>query len=241
MAPDKRKVSLSSSGSYARSPARKRPSNRNPEGLLKKLLIIFCLLGLIAVGANVKFLLDTSAEIREHIETGPDQQVKRTIGQPEDSVTILQASRQRIVILLGITVICFGSVVYLFFKRVVVPLNLVTQIAGELSRGNLSVSALRNPHGDLGDLGVALNDLAANFQEVLLLMGTTVGNCSSTVERIEKALETRSAASLDDIREQLENIKTDLVLLRSLVQEFEFYQTRFDGQKVVSDNIGREC
>jgi methyl-accepting chemotaxis protein len=131
-------------------------------------------------------------------------------------------------------------VVYLFVKRIVVPLNLVTQIAKDLSRGNLSVSALKNPHGDVGELGAALNDLAANFQEILLLMGTTVGNSSSTVEKIERALETPNAASRDEIREQLEDLRKDLNLLRSLVHEFEFYQTRFDGQKVVSDSIGRE-
>jgi len=240
MAPEKRKVSQFSSRSDGTSHPGKRSSTRNPEGLLKRLLIIFCLLGLIVVGVNLKFLLDTSAEISKHMETSLHPPAKSTIGAPTESLATLQAARKRIAILLGITVICFGSVVYLFVKRVVVPLNLVTQIAKDLSIGDLSVSALRNPHGDVGELGAALNDLAANFQEILLLMGTTVGNSSSTVEKIEKALETPDAASRDEIRQQLENLKKDLNLLCSLVQEFEFYQIRFDGQKVVSDNIGRE-
>lgn len=240
MAPEQRKAGRFSSRSDGTSHPGNRSSTRNPEGLLKRLLIIFCLLGLIALGANVKFLLDTSAEIGKHVETGLAPSAKLTVGATIESLATLQAAEKRIALLLGITFLCFGSMVYLFVKRVVVPLNLVTQIAKDLSRGDLSVTALSNPHGDVGELGAALNDLAANFQEILLLMGTTVGNSCSIVARIESTLETADGASHDEIRKQLENLRKDLSLLRSLVQEFKYYQIHFDGQKVVSDNMGRE-
>ncbi|MDQ7781542.1 MAG: HAMP domain-containing protein [Desulfomonilaceae bacterium] len=240
MAPEKRKVSPFSSGSDAASFSGKRLSTRNSQGLLRRLLIFFCLLGLIAVGVNVKILLDTNAEIHRHMETGPKEAAKQTIGAAPDSVATLQAVRTRIAVLLGTIVVCFGFILYFFVKRVVLPLNRVTKITQDMSRGNLSVSALRNPHGDVGELGAALNDLAANFQEVLLLLGTTVGKSSIAVESIEKALEKDGEVSRDEVRKHLEDLRKDLLLLRSLVQDFDFYQTHFDGQKVVSDNIGRE-
>ncbi|MFH1114271.1 MAG: HAMP domain-containing protein [Pseudomonadota bacterium] len=240
MAPEERKAGPFSSGNDATSFLRKRPSTRNSHGVLQRLLIIFCLLGLTAVGVNVKFLLDTRAEMNRQIEAGPGGTAERTAGNREDVSATLPAAANRLAVLLGITVICFGCVVYLFLRRVVIPFNLATRTARDLSRGNLSVSVRSNPHGEAGELGEALNDLAANFQEVLLLMGTTVGNSFSAIERIEKALEAEHPACNGEIGKQLEKVKKDLVQLRSLVHEFDFYQTRFDGQKVVSENTGRE-
>ncbi len=240
MAPEERKTGPFSSGNDVTSLLGKRPSTRNSQGVLKRLLIIFCLLGATAVGVNVKFLVDTRAEISRHTEMGPGETAERFVGTRGGGPVTPSAAGTRLGVLLGITVICFGCVIFLFLSRVVIPFNLVTRTARDLSRGNLSVSALRNPHGDIGELGEALNDLAANFQEVLLLLGTTVGSSFSAVERIEEALKSKSAGSDHEIRKQLEKIEKDLVLLRSLVHEFDFYQTRFDGEKVVSENTERE-
>lgn len=217
-----------------------RPSLRNPDGLLRRLLIIFCVLGLIAVGVHVKFFIDVSADIQSYVTDVPAQVAGSSAAAGGTGITALQTVKNQMAILLGITVVCFGAVLYLFVRRVVVPLNVLAQTAKDISKGNLSVSARKNPHNDVGELGEVLNDVAANLQEVLLLTGTTVGNSFSAVEKIQEALAAPGGATEDELQEQLHVLRQDLELLSSLVQEFDFYQTRFDGRKVVPDHTGRE-
>ena len=45
-------------------------------------------------------------------------------------------------------------------------------------------------------------------------------------------MEMRQGAT-ENLQEQLQAIKQDLELLSSVMREFEFYHTRFDGRKVV--------
>jgi methyl-accepting chemotaxis protein len=238
MAPEQSTGSQCPHGRDLGSPRGKRSSPRKSDRLLKRLLLIFSLLGLIAVGVNVKFLLDVSAELKSSVGTTMDKVAETNIGKDRQSVNTLVTSRKRIAILLVLTVVCFGTVIYLFVRRIVIPLDRVTRTAQEMAIGDLSVSALRNPHRDVAELGEALNDLAANFQEVLLLMGTTVGNSLATHERIKKILNVPNGASPDELQSRLDDLRKDLELLSSLVKEFNFYQTRFDGRKVVPENTG---
>lgn len=201
--------------------------------LTKKLAVLFFLLALAAVAVNFKFMMDLSPDLTG--KTGTD--IRQ--GLHSDGATVSEgpvsqyAYRNRMAFLLGMMVLCFGSIIYLFVKRVVLPLNSVEVAAREMSRGNLSVALSTNPGGEIGSLGKAISDLAANYQEVLLLTGATAGNSILAVERIENLLGQQGQASNEELREQVRVIKKDLETLSSLVKDFEFYHARFDGRKVV--------
>ena len=136
-------------------------------------------------------------------------------------------------VLLAVMVLCFGSIVYLFFRNVTVPLAGLTRATRRMSRGDLSATVQVHSENDFEEIAQTINDMAANFQEVLLLMGTTVGNLQSSVEEIERLIESDNAACSESLRKQVHAIKRDLELLSSVMREFEFYHTRFDGRKVV--------
>jgi nitrate/nitrite-specific signal transduction histidine kinase len=124
--------------------------------------------------------------------------------------------------------------VYLYYRRVAVPLEGLTRAAKRMSRGELSATVQVHPKHDFREIAQVINDMAANFQEVLLLMGTTVGNSQSAIERIERLIQHGNATGCtENLQEQLQAIKQDLELLNSVMREFEFYHTRFDGRKVV--------
>jgi len=204
-----------------------------PKSLTKRLVVTFCLLALAAVAVNAKFIADvswemtsTKASVGLHVK---DQESHVVAEEPAASY----AYRNRMIILLGMMVICFGSIIYLFVSRVVVPLNAIEQAAKEISRGNLAVTFPRNPSGEIGALGEVMNDLAANLQEILLLTGTSAGNSLSEVETIEQVLTEGDAPCVQEIQERIRSIRKDLEMLSSLATDFEFYQTSFDGRKVV--------
>ncbi|MBM3301647.1 MAG: HAMP domain-containing protein, partial [Deltaproteobacteria bacterium] len=138
-------------------------------------------------------------------------------------------------IIATITLVCIVSILYLLAKKIIVPLDLVTLATKDISRGDLSITVPTNPHSCLEELGQALNDLTANFQEVLLFTGTTAANSRSSVEKIEKALESRGEKPDDELLEQIRGVTQDLETLGSMVEAFTFYQARFDGQTVIGE------
>lgn len=207
---------------------------RSTAALRNRFVMIFCALGLIAVGVNIKLIVDVAGVIESN-------EISTTIspiqGVQHENVRIADLNRgvrTRLAVLLGIMVVCTGSMIYLFVCRVIFPLQAIARAAEEMAQGNLSVTAPCDPEGRLGELGRAINNLAVNFQEVLLLTGTVVGDSTANLEGIQQALESDTCTVDDHVREQVMALKTDLEMLGDMVRDFQFYQTRFDGQKVVA-------
>ena len=69
--------------------------------------------------------------------------------------------------LFGILVVCLGSILYLFVTRTIVPLHKITYATDAIAKGNLSVTVPAGTNNDIGELGSAVNELAANFQEIV--------------------------------------------------------------------------
>ena len=63
------------------------------------------------------------------------------------------------------------------------PLDEIARSGMEISNGDLSVSAPSNTVDEIGELGQVVNQIAANYQEVLLFTGTTAGNSHEAVEK----------------------------------------------------------
>jgi len=201
--------------------------------LMKKLAVLFFLLALVAVAVNLKLMLDLSLDLPGKTVTDVKQGVQSEGAAVSEGIASTHAYRNRMGLLLGTIVLCFGSIIFLFVKKVALPLHSVETAAREMSHWNLRVALSTNPAGKIGSLGEALNDLAANYQEVLLLTGASAGNSMSAVERIEKLLGEQGQTSVEELRDQVQVIRKDLETLSSLVQDFEFYHAHFDGRKVV--------
>lgn len=227
------KMTVVPQGGEDNSPPRGRHSFLSAAVLRNKLVLTFCLFALIAIVANIKLVVDVGSEISNSSNISGNQTITGNGNSAEGSQVLLEI-RSKMLALLAITVVSFGAIIFLYVRRVVDPLNALSVTTKEISRGNLSVTAPAGSKDDVGELGGAINDLAANFQEVLLLTGTTVGNFRCSLETMERILELdKDSPSGRHAQEQLEAIKKDLELLGSIVESFEFYHTHFDGRKVV--------
>jgi methyl-accepting chemotaxis protein len=199
-----------------------------------KVLLVFCLLALAAVFVDMKFVFDVSGEMTK----AGNILVGNPVSEPLITVPVYAEVRDyvkhRMSLLLGVMILCFGSMIYVYVHKIHRPLKQLTSAAKQMSNGNLSVPISANGRDEVGELAGVITDLAANYQEVLLLTGTAVGKSSAAVERIEKVLDrTGQSAGQEELQEQVEVIKRDLEMLGSVVKDFEFYQTHFDGRKVV--------
>jgi HAMP domain-containing protein len=208
--------------------------SRGSSAIKNRLVMVFCALGLIAVGVNIKLILDVTHVIdsREVSTTmSPSHGAKPGNVRTED---FARGVRTRLSILLGIMVVCTGTMIYLFVSRVIFPLQAIARVTEEIAQGNLAVTAPCHHGDEVGELGHSINNLAVNFQEVLLLTGTVVGNSYQTAERIQEALERENLRDGSDVKELIAALKSELEMLGAMVKDFQFYQTRFDGQKVVA-------
>ncbi len=224
-----------------RSPESKSFSVSGSSHLPRRLALIFCSLALISIGVNLKFIWDTGSPVQQ-MSGSQIIGALGTHGASEiDQKGLLAAQRNRLLVLLGITAFSFAGIIYLYVRKVVVPLETVVRAAREISKGNLKVTAPANPTAQIGELAGAINDLAANFQEVLLLTGTTLGNTRAALDRIENSLGHEGQLSHDELQRQIGLIRVDLEMLDSVVKEFDFYQVRFDGRKVIQDRRRSKC
>lgn len=235
-------IRLGTSSFVGGGPGPSPPARRNaqyPEVTLRRrLLVVFSLMAIVSVGVNVLFILGMQVSS----EPGAHSEIEHTTlnagTSPLGSGKGLETTaryRSNLLILLGVTAVCFGTIIYLFVKRFFVPVDKIAKSAQEISVGNLSVTAPSNTMDEIGRLGQAVNNIAANYQEVLLFSGTKLGTMSETVERLEKMVqEEPNLEDSEEYRAQLNALKSELDDLINVVKEFNYYQAEFDGKKVIA-------
>jgi methyl-accepting chemotaxis protein len=208
--------------------------------LRNKIVFSVCFLALIMILTNIKFILDldvsgpggiVAADLCEKISDGK-------VGLSQ----FLESMRLRFVALLAMGVLSFSIIIYLLVKKVLLPIDKVRRMLDEMSKGNLNVSALSHDERSLRELAASANEVSTNFQEVLLFIGTTVGNAKAAVDRMEDILDrTQGEPRSKDFGEQLRLLNRDLDALGEILKEFEFFHTHFDGRKVVANSQGRKA
>jgi methyl-accepting chemotaxis protein len=199
-----------------------------------KILLVFCLLALAAVVVDTKFVFDVGGEMTKAGKVRVSNPASDPPMTAPVQAELLDYIRTRMYLVLGVTMLFLVGMIYLYVQKIHRPLKQLMRSTKEMSNGNLSDPIRPNGRDEVGELAEVINDLAANYQEVLLLTGTAVGKSSSAIERIEKVLERGDkSAGLEELQEQVGIIKRDLEMLGSVVKDFEFYQTHFDGRKVV--------
>jgi len=86
---------------------------------------------------------------------------------------------------------------------------------------------------EIGQLGSIINDITADFQEVLLMVGKINNSAVKSVDTVYNRVEVLQEKEItDDIRQELNMLYADIGELKSLVESFKFYQvdlTKVEG------------
>lgn len=202
---------------------------------MNRLMVLLFLLGFLVVSISAKFFLDATHEMRSASVEAPRSSALTAAVSAQDKVGLLETNRTRFAIVLAITVSWFALAMYLITKRIVVPANKMAVAARQMLQGNFGSTLPNDSKGDLADVGKLLNDMSANFQEILLLTGTAVGNSLAALERLDNTVKSNSHGSSAEMHKHIEDMKRHLGTVQTMVQEFTFYQARFDGRAVFGD------
>jgi methyl-accepting chemotaxis protein len=110
------------------------------------------------------------------------------------------------------------------------PIHAIRRAVVRLAQGKLNETVTIESSDELGQIGLGLNELAANLQELLLYIWKQTGQCVSTLERIKndsKNLDARTKSHLDELTVAIKN-------LREMAKAYVFYDVRLDGEQAVA-------
>lgn len=99
--------------------------------------------------------------------------------------------------------LAIGLVMLLFSKRIMIPLGRIIEGVRAISNGNFATTLPEQSHDELGDLSRHINELGANYQELILLSKSLTEQArlslqkSPVEEQVDEALS--SLDQLDDM------------------------------------------
>lgn len=208
---------------------------------MNRLVVLLFALGIVVIAINAKFFLDVSREIGSlaTVRPGGNSALTGAVA-PEHNTGVWGTSAFRLSTAFAVTVIWFVAVMYLLVKKIVVPVNKVAVAAKAILEGNLSATVPANPHSELGDVSRLLNELSTDFQEILLLTGTAVGDSLSALEKMQQTQDEAPQVSVTDLRHQIHGVRQHLEMLRATVEDFQYYQAKFNGRAAFGDSSDAE-
>ena len=208
--------------------------------LRKRLLVIYLLLVGTIVAVNLAFTLQVTGEATTNDGRAQHEQAEKqnVVNINSGTSTGTTLSNSTLVWTFAVLVaLALGYIMYILLTRIFKPLETIVKTAREISEGNLSVSVPLERRDEIGKLGQTVNDIAVNYQEVLLFTGTKVGNLRSAVSEMVDALDREENNQTGtEMREQLEVMRRELEGLSDVVQQFRFYKARFNGSKVLRND-----
>ena len=156
-------------------------------------------------------------------DTGPD-------GIPEPAVASLVSTVNRSLLWTGISAVAFGVLlVSILSRRLLAPVTTLSEIAQELGRGDFSKRAPTEGAGELRQLSMAFNSMAANLEDaerqrrnlvadVAHELRTPVSNIQGYLEALKDGLLQPDESTIDTIHGQVIHLGHLVEDLRLLAQ-----------------------
>ncbi len=123
--------------------------------------------------------------------------------------------RNKILLMFGVLVMVVGIVLTSFMKNILIPLEHVLEVSASFRQGDLRPTVHIMTRDEIGELGVVMNDMASNLQEVVALSSITRERIVSVRGMLT------SGSSTNDMDQALKEVQEDL---DGFIDMFELYQ-----------------
>lgn len=195
---------------------------KQAQKLEKTLLNYFFMIAIAAMMIGVEFYFEMSKSgLKQEICESPTV-INEVINlASEDESPALSNLRNKIVVMFGVLTIVMAIVMMMFVKNITRPLQRTLDTAELINDGDLSQVIKIETHDEVGQLGIVINELTSNFQEI-------ASSTSGMINAIEARIDTLSKTLADDATDsakQISLIKHELDSLRAFVDSFNLLQT----------------
>jgi methyl-accepting chemotaxis protein len=127
-------------------------------------------------------------------------------------------------------------ILFMLFLRIKVikPLHRLDELSRKMADGNLDILA-KNDHETksyVDTIGENVNSLAMNLQEILLLVWNMSEHNLRTIDEIANRLTSNNENyGIEEMKSDLQSMKTELLQMQALAQQFELFDVAFKGKK----------
>jgi len=186
------------------------------------LLNYFLLIAIAAMMIGIEFYFEMSQpDLQYKICTNPTVTDEGVNADSAHTPSALLDLRNKIVVMFGVLTLVVSIVMMMFVKNITRPLQRTLATAKLINDGDLSQVIRIDAHDEVGQLGVVINDLTSNFQEIAV-------STLSMVNVIEDRMDILSESLINgntNNEEQIEQIKQELEALSSFINSFNLLQT----------------
>lgn len=186
------------------------------------LLNYFFLIAIAAMMIGVEFYFEMSkAGLQQEICTKPTATNEIVNLAPADESPALSDLRNKIVVMFGVLTIVMAIVMMMFVKNITRPLQRTLDTAELINDGDLSQVIKIETHDEVGQLGIVINELTSNFQEIASSTASMINAIESRVDALSKNLKDDDT----DSAKQIALIKHELDSLHAFIDSFNLLET----------------
>jgi HAMP domain-containing protein len=193
--------------------------------LQRTMIIYFLLIGFASILVGIEFWADfhsgsLKSEIWQNISRFEHKQISQeAVFAPIDRL------RSKAILMVAIIMVVMLIVLTMFIKNITEPLQHMIQLSQKISAGDLSQTIRIEANNELADLGLVINEMASNLQEIILLSQRM---CANGMIHVDQALGQLAKISTDirsveDVRTVIRSLKDELSTLGEVIAYFNFY------------------
>jgi nitrogen fixation/metabolism regulation signal transduction histidine kinase len=189
------------------------------------MIVYFLLIGFASLFVGVEFVAETQGDrLKSALLDNLDQYTNHQI-DADQLLRPIEHLKSKALLMLAVVLCVMVIVLTMFIKNITEPLQHMLESSKQIAKGDLSQTICVHDHTELSELGMVINDLTSNLQEITFLAGNLCNAGQQFVNQTEALLDTQTAGTIapEQLREQVDFLKAELTLLKDVIECFNFY------------------
>jgi methyl-accepting chemotaxis protein len=126
-------------------------------------------------------------------------------------------------------------------RRIMQPLADISDGLQRIASGRLDQTVTVRGRGEIAKMGEMVNDIAANQQEVLLLLWRQTDHTIDLIDRLSEIVRIGiDNGNRDRVRADLKALRSSMTDLKGLAEGVSFYDVHLDGRSAVTPDSKTE-
>ena len=198
--------------------------------LQRTMIIYFLLIGFASMLVGIEFWADfhsgaLKAEIWQNIEQANQGRIS-----PDAVLAPIDRLRSKAILMVAIIMVVMLIVLTMFIKNITEPLQHMIRLSKKISAGDLSQTIKIEANNELADLGLVINEMASNLQEIILMSQRLCVNGQNHVSQALSQLRNEGGTpSKDQLKASIHALGSELSNLGEMMAYFNFYS--FDHKR----------
>ena len=187
--------------------------------LESRLLNYFMLIAFAAILIGIEFYFEMDARHGQHICSNPAHQQAN-----QDTINPLDNLRNKILIMFMVLSMVVAIVLTMFIKNITTPLSKMALVARHINEGDLSQTVSIDNHDEIGEVGIAINELASNLQEVATFTSVTANETLENIKYLQEFV-----ADNPELSKIIDHVEKNLLSMSGFVNSFKFLDTELSN------------